>query len=60
MRESEAVHLVNDEQAEDDDGRGVVPKSLPQKADNQPQLDSAMREQVQRHEMLRADGQVLR
>src|SRR5262249_13805858 len=60
MCEGEAVQLITDEEAKDDDGRGVVPEFFPQKADNQPQLHTAVREQVQRHEMLGADGQILR
>ena len=32
MREAEAVQLINDEEAEDDDGCGVIPKFLAQES----------------------------
>ena len=34
MREVEAVQLINDEEAKDEDGRGVIPKFLTQESDD--------------------------
>ena len=34
MREVEAVQLTNDEEAKDEDGRGVIPKFLTQESDD--------------------------
>ena len=34
MREVEAGQLINDEEAKDEDGRGVIPKFLTQESDD--------------------------
>ncbi len=42
MSRVEAVQLIKDEEAEDDERRGVVPKPLPQESDYEPELHETM------------------
>ena len=56
----EAVELVDDQQAHDDQGCRVGPKLRADEPSNQEQLHDAVTEQVKSVEMLRLDGKSLR
>lgn len=59
MSEAKPVKLISDEESEDDHSRRVIPEPLAYQTENEPQLDTTVRKQVNRHEMLRIDRQLL-
>ena len=59
MREGISVKLVRDEQSEDDYRDGIIPEPTPQKANDQPELNNSVVEQIECHEPLRADRKIL-
>lgn len=59
MRERVPVQLIHDEQAKYDYGDRIVPEPSAQEADDQPELDNAMREQIDRREIQRSCCQAL-
>lgn len=60
MRKAVTIQQIENEQTEDSDGGRIVPQLLSPKANNQPQLDSAVAEQIEGGELLAALGQTLR
>ena len=59
VRESEAVELVDDKEAEYDHGGRVIPEPFPEEAHDEPELHDAVRDEVDRGKITRADGEVL-
>lgn len=59
MREVEAVQLVEDKEPEDGDGDRVVHQLGSQQANDQPELDDAVAQKVERGQVARAHRKVL-
>src|SRR5665213_64619 len=60
VRVGEAVELVDDEQAHDDQGNRIGPKLVSEQADDEEHLDKAVAEKIEGIEALGADGKILR
>ena len=60
MRKAVSIQLIENEQTEYSNGCRIVPKLLLPKADDEPEFDNAVVEQIEGCEMLTAHGQTLR
>ena len=60
MRQRVPVYLIDYEQREHDQRDRIIPETLAQQPDDDPQFDRTVAQQIERDEMLRADRQVPR